>query len=250
MGAWGLGCEEPVEPSPSILDVPSDYGTIAEALSAACQGDTILIAPGTYLESGLRIPERGVVVRSWDPEDPGVVASTIINGNGEDVVVFEAAFPFLPSTLAGVTLTGGEGAFVAAPRPPSSIIARLPGTRPTTVAVGSTATTPPRRSRAARSPATRPSTMAAGSTAGPPPRRSTTARSPGTRPARMAAGSTSRSPPRRSPTASSGLTTRRRSTTMRARWFSPTPTSMAAGLAKATSTPIRASSPIGDTTIC
>ena len=107
IGAWGLGCEEPVEPSPGILDVPNDYGTIAEALSAVCEGDTILIAPGTYLESGLRIPEFGLVVQSWDREDSSVVASTVINGDGGDVVVFESSLTFPASTLAGVTITGG-----------------------------------------------------------------------------------------------------------------------------------------------
>ena len=110
MGAWGLGCEEPVELFPGILNVPGDFGSIAEALAAACDLDTVLVAPGTYVESNLEIPEFGVVVRSWDPRDSVVVASTVIAGYSQTVVLFNAGFPRVPSTLAGLTITGGRQA--------------------------------------------------------------------------------------------------------------------------------------------
>ena len=61
-----------------------DYATISEALTAASPGDTIIVLPsdgspnGAYVESA-NVP-AGVTLRSLVPEDPQIVASTIISG--------------------------------------------------------------------------------------------------------------------------------------------------------------------------
>jgi predicted outer membrane repeat protein len=53
------------------LSVPSPFPTISSALAAASSGDTVLVAPGTYLE---RLDmKNGVVLRGSDLENPPVV---------------------------------------------------------------------------------------------------------------------------------------------------------------------------------
>ncbi|MFZ9982903.1 MAG: LamG-like jellyroll fold domain-containing protein, partial [Cyclobacteriaceae bacterium] len=57
---------------PKVLNVPSQYATIQEAINAAVAGDTVKLAPGTYTESNI-----------------SVTKSVIIKGNGaaESVIV-------------------------------------------------------------------------------------------------------------------------------------------------------------------
>jgi hypothetical protein len=63
--------------------VPSAYSTIDIALGSAVNGDTIIISPGTYYGSGnsnLYLSNKSVTIRSVNPADPNIVASTIIDG--------------------------------------------------------------------------------------------------------------------------------------------------------------------------
>jgi hypothetical protein len=63
--------------------VPSAYSTISRAISSATNGDVIIISPGTYSgydNSKIYISSKSITIRSKNPEDPNVVASTIIDG--------------------------------------------------------------------------------------------------------------------------------------------------------------------------
>ena len=107
MGAWGQTCGEPVVLTPVRIEVPSDYASIQAALDVACEADTIVVAPGTYREAELVITMPRLLVRSWDPLDPEVVAATLIDGDGDDVILFEPSIPDQAPTIAGFTITGG-----------------------------------------------------------------------------------------------------------------------------------------------
>ena len=107
IGAWGEGCEDPVVTSPTLLEVPEEFPSISTALAAACLGDTIVLAPGSYHESGLEVPPLGLRVQSQNPGDAAVVTATIVDGGGEDVIYLGPSRIELAATLAGITVTGG-----------------------------------------------------------------------------------------------------------------------------------------------
>jgi predicted outer membrane repeat protein len=123
LGSGGCPC-----PECAVIQVPGDYGTIAEALAAASLCDTVEVGPGTYPES-IVIPE-GVTLRS-----SAGPASTTIAGVGGAVVtagyslgkagaktasIDSAATPGVPAgtrttppgAIQGFTITGGTDAGV------------------------------------------------------------------------------------------------------------------------------------------
>ena len=51
----------------ATLHVPADYPTVAAALSAAVAGDTVLLAPGRYAESGLAVPGGVTLLADLSP---------------------------------------------------------------------------------------------------------------------------------------------------------------------------------------
>jgi parallel beta-helix repeat protein/predicted outer membrane repeat protein len=69
----------------ATLNVPADYPTIQSTIDAAVDGDTVIIAPGTYTGDGNRDIDflgKAITVCSTDPNDPNIVAATIIDCNG------------------------------------------------------------------------------------------------------------------------------------------------------------------------
>jgi len=66
-------------------DGTGDYPTIQAAIYAAVNGDEVVAEPGTYTGQGNRDIDflgRAITVRSTDPNDPNIVAATIIDCNG------------------------------------------------------------------------------------------------------------------------------------------------------------------------
>ena len=69
-------------PSGRIRHVPAEYRTIQEAIDSAEPGDTVLVAPGRYVEN-IRFGGKGIVVASEYllTRDPRLIPRTIIDGS-------------------------------------------------------------------------------------------------------------------------------------------------------------------------
>jgi hypothetical protein len=115
---------------PPIPQVPAPCPILTSALGSACAQDTIQIAPARYEESNIEVLDFGVLIRSWDPLDPEVVAATVLDGGGEDVIHFSAHALDRASSLLGLTITGGGSGFTCRGASPSISYAR-PAATPT-----------------------------------------------------------------------------------------------------------------------
>jgi hypothetical protein len=85
-----------------IILVPADQPTIQAGISAAVDGDTVLVAPGTYFEN-INFLGKGITVMSSDGPELSVIdgnqtlhVARFINGEGYD------------SALVGFTITNGK----------------------------------------------------------------------------------------------------------------------------------------------
>jgi hypothetical protein len=96
------------------LLVPTQYPTIQSAINDCNDGDTIIVAPGIYTGPGNRDIDffgKAVTVRSTDPNNPNIVAATIINCNGTEADP-HYGFSFQSgegrnSVVSGFTITRG-----------------------------------------------------------------------------------------------------------------------------------------------
>lgn len=100
------------------LRVPTaDRPTIQSAIVASEAGDTVEVAPGTYIEN-INFLGKAITVRSPDPDDPNTVTATIIDGsaptdpNHASVITFSSG-EGNDSILEGFTITGGTGTWLA-----------------------------------------------------------------------------------------------------------------------------------------
>ena len=89
------------------IHVPADSPTIQIAIHEAQPFDTIIVAQDTYYEA-INFSGKVIVVQSEDPNDPDVVANTIIDAGGlGSVVTFSGGEDEESTMLTGFTITGG-----------------------------------------------------------------------------------------------------------------------------------------------
>lgn len=105
---------------------PADFNNIQAAIDDANDGDTVVVKPGTYTGEGNRDIEfkgKPITVRSTDPNDPNIVAATIIDCQGSSSNPHRG-FKFhsgegANSVLAGITVTNGYGPLEEFENPPN-----------------------------------------------------------------------------------------------------------------------------------
>lgn len=90
--------------SANTINVPGDYSTIQAGLSSAAYGDTVLVAPGTYIENIVWPDVNGIKLIGAGSD------STIIDGNNQaSVIRFDTANIIDTMTLVrGFTITNGN----------------------------------------------------------------------------------------------------------------------------------------------
>jgi len=83
------------------------YNVIQDAIDAANEDDVIKVYPDRYYEN-IDFEGKGITLMSSDPNDPEVVAATIIDANGSGTVVTFDTSEDTDSVLTGFTLTNGQ----------------------------------------------------------------------------------------------------------------------------------------------
>jgi Right handed beta helix region len=91
--------------SQSVINVPADQPTIQAAIQAASNGDTVLVAPGTYPENIDFLGKLITVTSS------GGAAMTIVDGGAAGPVVIFDSNEGASSVLNGFTLQNGMASF-------------------------------------------------------------------------------------------------------------------------------------------
>lgn len=99
----------------NILNVPSGYATIQAAINASVNGDTVLVAAGTYMEN-INFRGKKIVLTSsyYQTNNPAAIYATIINGSnpvnpdsGSCVIINNHEDS--TTVLQGFAITGGSG---------------------------------------------------------------------------------------------------------------------------------------------
>ena len=87
--------------------VPDNYSSVQDAIDAAFPLDEIVVRPDTYFEN-IDFQGKPITIRSEDPDNPSVVASTIIDGSQSGSVVIFQTGEDADSVLEGFTITNGS----------------------------------------------------------------------------------------------------------------------------------------------
>ena len=90
-----------------VFSVPGEFTTIQGAIDAAGCGDVILLNAGVH-SGDINFHGKNIIVTSMNPDDPCLVAATIIRGSAAGPVVTFAGGESQSSVLDGVTITGGN----------------------------------------------------------------------------------------------------------------------------------------------
>ena len=94
-------------PGPGSGIMGDPYCSIQTAIDNAVDTDEVVVSPGTYFEA-ISFLGKAITLRSIDPNDPDVVAATIIDGTGNFHVVQCVTGEGPDTVLDGFTITGGN----------------------------------------------------------------------------------------------------------------------------------------------
>ncbi len=87
-------------------DGSGDFLSIQEAVDTAIEGETILVHPGAYYEN-IKFRGANINLRSVDPENASVIASTVIDGRRKGSVVRFSGVEGDSCVLSGFTIVNG-----------------------------------------------------------------------------------------------------------------------------------------------
>lgn len=87
--------------------IENPFATIQRAMDVVRDNGTVIVLTGTYYEN-IDFGGRKITVKSVDPDDPCVVADTVIDANGSGSVVTFNSGEDANSVLGGFTITGGS----------------------------------------------------------------------------------------------------------------------------------------------
>lgn len=111
LGVLGVavGCLFSGTLSAAVIQVPSEVGTIQLAIEGASAGDTIMVAPGTYVEN-LNFRGKAITIESTaGPADTTLDASACTLGSEQCSGVVFVSGEGRDSVFRGFTITGGTG---------------------------------------------------------------------------------------------------------------------------------------------
>ncbi len=97
--------------SAAILSVPTTYPTIQAAINDANDDDVVIVDPNTYIGPGNKDIDflgKAITVRSVDPNDPNVVAATIIDCEYDRGGFYFHSGEDANSKVEGFTITNGD----------------------------------------------------------------------------------------------------------------------------------------------
>lgn len=98
------------------------HDSIQQAIDLATDGDVLVAAPGTYPET-VNFLGKAITLRSQDPNDPGAVAATIIDGDTDAVSFVQGEGS--RSILAGFVITGATHGVVCSAAVPTIFNCRV-----------------------------------------------------------------------------------------------------------------------------
>jgi hypothetical protein len=98
----------PYTTNAATIHVPSDRPTIQAAIDASANGDTVVVAPGTYGEA---INFNGKIITVTSEHGPAV---TVIDATGQPTVVTFESGETRNAILSGFTITGGRNIYSGA----------------------------------------------------------------------------------------------------------------------------------------
>ncbi len=87
-----------------VRTVPFPYPTVQAGLNAAQTGDTVVVAPGTYVENLLWPDRAGISLRS----EQGASVTFLDGGRNETVLGLYHASIDTTTRIQGFTITGGK----------------------------------------------------------------------------------------------------------------------------------------------